>query len=292
MQKRPSISGFTIVRNARKLDYPFRESVLSVLPLCDEFIINCGKSTDDTEEICAALQKEFPDKIRILNTVWEEKNQSGGFQLKSQTDRAIGECKGDWCFYIQADELVHEDDLSKIQWAIEKAATTDKADGIVFDYLHFYGNFTWAIRGRNWYRKEVRCFKNHRGIEAFRDAQGFRKNGARIKAISSHARIFHYGYVRSSPSLKTKSQEMAKWWGSTVSEDEKNFQLVNHIGLYRFQGTHPALLRSRTEENRNYFDPKSSPRKWDWREIKNLLTLFWETLFRFRIAEYRNYDLI
>ena len=30
-------------------------------------------------------------------------------------------------------------------------------DGILFDYLHFYGNFSYVITGRNWYRREVRA---------------------------------------------------------------------------------------------------------------------------------------
>lgn len=292
MKQTPSISGFTIVRNAQKLDYPFRESVLSVLPLCNEFIINCGESTDGTREICESLKKEFPNKIKIIETVWSEANQAGGFQLKSQTDRALSECKGEWCFYIQADELIHEEDLNKIEAAIVKASVNEAIDGIVFDYVHFYGNFSWAIRGRNWYRKEVRCFKNGRGIEAFRDAQGFRKNGARLKGILCGARVFHYGYVRSSASLKTKSAEMAKWWGTSIPKDEKSFQLVNHIGLYPFKGSHPALLSEKTSSNQLYADPKSGPRKWDKREIKNLITLVWESLFHFRIGEFRNYDLV
>lgn len=292
MPKPPSISGFTLVRNAQILDYPFRESVLSLLPLCDEFIINCGKSDDGTLELCQELQRNFPEKIKILETVWNENNQSGGFQLKAQTDRALKECRGDWCFYLQADELIHEEDRDKIRAAIQKAEAKENVDGILFEYVHFYGNFTWAIRGRNWYRREVRCFKNRRGIEAFRDAQGFRKGGARLLVLPSGARVFHYGYVRSSESFKKKSVEMSKWWGEKPPTHEKNFTLVNHIGLYRFDGTHPALLHARVLENAHYFDPKSSPRKWDKREIKNLLTLVWERVFRFRIGEFRNYETL
>lgn len=286
-----SISGFTIVRNASLLDYPLKESILSVLPLCDEFIINCGKSTDDTEKICEEIQAQYPDKIRLIRTDWQTDNQKGGFQLKSQTDAALKACTREWCFYIQADEVLHEADIPKILEAKEKAESLPKVDGLLFDYIHFYGNFSYTIKGRNWYRKEVRLFKNGRDIAAFRDAQGFRKNGERLLVIPSHARIFHYGYVRCSESMKKKSTEMARWWGTQVEDKPENFELINHIGLKPFQDTHPNLMKKRVEEKNFPFDPKKCRRKWDKNEIKNALTLAWETVFPFRIGEYRNYEL-
>jgi hypothetical protein len=285
----PFISGITIVRNAAVLDYPFRESVLSLLPLCDELIINCGDSTDNTRAICADLEK-LSDKIRVIESVWDVENQSGGFQLKAQTDRAIREAKGNWCFYLQADEVLHEADTMAIKEAIIRANLRPEIDGILFDYVHFYGSHFYTIRGRNWYRREVRVFKTGRSIEAFRDAQGFRKNGQRLKAIASKARVFHYGYVRNPSSFQKKSAEMAKWWGS--GDNAGDFKLYRHIGLERFSGTAPAVMRSRIEAAGDFFRPKMLPRKWDKREIKNALTFLWEKFVPYRIAEFRNYDLV
>ena len=42
------ISGFTFIRNGTILGYPFIESINSILPICDEFIIAVGPSEDDT----------------------------------------------------------------------------------------------------------------------------------------------------------------------------------------------------------------------------------------------------
>lgn len=105
-----SVSGFTIVRNASLLNYPFLESVRSLLPLCDEFVINCGDSNDNTAELCEQLRKENPQKVKIFFSTWNQKKQKGGFQLKYQTDLAIAGCSNDWCFYIQADEVIHQQD--------------------------------------------------------------------------------------------------------------------------------------------------------------------------------------
>ncbi len=285
------VSGFTIVRNAIKLSYPFLESVRSALPLCDEFIINCGSSEDDTRRLCAQLEKEFPQKVRVLETRWETDGQSGGFQLKHQSDLALAQCSGRWCLYLQADEVLHEKDFPALKIALGQADSRPDIDGLVFDYRHFYGSFDFEIRGRNWYQKEVRLFKNGRGIHAFRDAQGFRKNGERIKVFPANARVFHYGYVRTPSSLGQKAEEMSKWWGVKPENSPKAVELIRHVGLTRYKGTHPCVMASLLKSP-SQFDPKQCRRKWDRNEFKNALTLLWESFFPFRIGEFRNYEVI
>ncbi len=286
------VSGFTIVRNAELLHYPFPQCILSILPICDEFIINCGDSSDNTAEQCHKLEQEYPSKIKVIYSHWDITNQSGGLQLKVQSDAALSQCRYPWCFYIQADEIVHETDLEKIQQGIVLADARGGVDGILFDYLHFYGSFSYTIKGRNWYRREVRAFKNYRGIHSFRDAQGFRKNGERLKVLPSGARIFHYGYVRSVESMAQKSHEMAHWWGTKASIELKDLLPVRHLGLEKFPGNHPAILGDYIKKFQTDFNPRLCRRKWDKNEIKNAITLLWENLFRWRIGEFRNYEVV
>lgn len=288
---KPRISGFTLVRNSRILDYPFRESVLSALDLCDEYIINCGDSNDDTWKICESLRDEHPNKIRLLSSTWLRQSQTGGFQLKSQTDRALAECQGQWLLYVQADEVLNEREHANIREAIAQADKLETVDGIVFDYVHFYGDYHHQIRGRNWYRREVRAFKSGRNIEAFRDAQGFRKNGKRLLAIPANARVFHYGYVRSTDSLRDKSREMSQWWGEQAPTDPAAFQLKRHVGLSRFNDEHPISMKERIENRNPPFDPSRLPRHWDKNELKNAITLLWEKVFPYRLGEFRNYEM-
>lgn len=289
------VSGFTIVRNAVRLGYPFRESVLSALPLCDEFIIGCGDSDDGTREICEELVQESGGKVRFFDTVWERKSQSGGFQLKHQTDEALAKCRGKWCLYIQADEVFHEADAVELQAAMKKADGFVDVDGVLFRYVHFYGNYEHEIRGRNWYRREVRLFKNGRGIQAFRDAQGFRRPGdVRLSAMKSDARVFHYGYVRTPKSLGIKSHHMAQWWGNSASQSDSQSEEVplrNHVGLRRFAGSHPAVMTDRIRSHTDLVDPSKQDRHWDWTEIKNAITLGWESVVPYRIGEFRNYEI-
>lgn len=284
------ISGFTIVRNAVRLGYPFKESIRSLIPLCDEIVIGIGDSDDETPRLREELDLEFPGRLRWLKSNWSTVGQSGGMQLRDRSNEALAACTGDWCFYLQADEVLHEADYPRIREALKNADTRAEIDGLVFDYLHFYGSYDYQIRGRNWYRREMRAFKNGRGIQAFRDAQGFRKGGQRCQAIHSGAKVYHYGYVRSLKSLKTKSTEMARWWGQAPDFDDSH-TYIRHVGLRKFTEPHPAVMAERIRLAGSDFDPTKCPRRWDKDEIKNAITIAWESVFPFRIGEFRNYDL-
>src|SRR5690349_10266479 len=115
------VSGFTFLRNGVKLGYPFAESIRSVLPIVDEFVVALGPSEDESE----ALLKAIADpKIRIIHTTWNDRIRSDysvkGYVYGQQKSIALFNCTGDWAFYLEADELVHEADLPKIQAAMER----------------------------------------------------------------------------------------------------------------------------------------------------------------------------
>ncbi|MEN9964573.1 MAG: hypothetical protein RL582_1668, partial [Bacteroidota bacterium] len=72
------VTGVTIIRNAVSSDYPVVESITSVLPVVDEFIVLIGDSADETE----ALIRSIPsDKIRIEHSVWDMSLRTGGTVL-------------------------------------------------------------------------------------------------------------------------------------------------------------------------------------------------------------------
>ena len=75
------LSGFTFLRDAERLGYPFEQSIRSVLPICDEFIVALGQGTDATRERLVAMQEP---KIRIIDTVWNESMRDRGFVYGQQ----------------------------------------------------------------------------------------------------------------------------------------------------------------------------------------------------------------
>ncbi len=101
------VSGFSFIRNAIQYDYPIVEAIQSILPLCDEFVIAVGRSEDQTLSLIQSIQS---DKIRIIETVWDDSLREGGRVLAVETDKALAAIApdSDWAFYIQGDEVVHE----------------------------------------------------------------------------------------------------------------------------------------------------------------------------------------
>ena len=110
------VSGFTFLRNGQKLGYPFVESIRSVLPIVDEFVVALGPCEDDTEKMLRGIGDP---KIRIIPTQWNERIRSDyslkGFVYGQQKSIALFNCTGDWAFYLEGDEVVHENDLPKIR---------------------------------------------------------------------------------------------------------------------------------------------------------------------------------
>jgi hypothetical protein len=94
------VSGFTFIRNALKYDYPIVEAILSILPICDEFIVAVGNSDDDT---LALIQMIDSKKIKIIQTVWDDSLRANGEVLAIETNKAFKAISpdSDWAFYIQ-----------------------------------------------------------------------------------------------------------------------------------------------------------------------------------------------
>ena len=189
------VSGFTIARNVVKADYPIKEAVYSILPLCDEMVIAVGKSDDDTLNYIKSFDSP---KIKIIETIWDDSLREGGKVLAIETNKAMDAINpnADWCFYIQADECLHEQYLEPLKSLMLKYKDEQSIDGLLFNYTHFYGSYDYVADSRHWYRKEIRIIRNNAQIRSFKDAQGFRKNDQKLKVKETGASIYHYGWVK------------------------------------------------------------------------------------------------
>ncbi|HEY3931184.1 MAG TPA: glycosyltransferase [Verrucomicrobiae bacterium] len=279
------VSGFTFLRNGRKLGYPFVESIRSVLPLVDEFVIALGPCDDDTEK----MLREIGDaKIKIVPTQWNEKMRSDysikGFVYGQQKSIALFNCTGDWAFYLEGDEVVHENDLPKIRAAMEKHLDDSRVEALAFDYLHFYGNantYAWSPR---WYRSEVRILRNTipawgpKGLFfAVLDSQ---LRSRYPRAAHTGATIYHYGWVRSEAEMTAKFSDAHNHWRGKQSRAIQ-YNQIDPAVLRLFDGTHPQAVRDWLPKAEGIFqaDPnhKLSPR-----EKKHRFMLMLEKRFGFR----------
>lgn len=242
------ISGFSMVRNATKLYYPIKEAILSILPICDEFIITVGKGDED-DHTREEIMSIGSDKIRIIDTVWEEKDCFKGRVNAIQTNIALDQCSGDWCFYIQADEVVHEKYLPIIKDRCLELLEDQEVEGLVFDYRHFWGDYDHYHITHGWYKREVRIVRNKIGIRSNNSAQGFRKNGERIRAAHANAEIFHYGWVRPPYFMQNKCKALnSVHWGKKAAEEyyakapqEFDYGPLDKLAVYK--GTHPQVMQ-------------------------------------------------
>ena len=142
------ISGFSFVRNDVKLYYPVAESIRSILPICDEFVVALGKGDQDdtTREVIEAMGDP---KIRIVETVWDEAHYDRGIVNAIQTDIAKEACTGDWLFYLQADEGLHEKYLPVVEARCRQLLDRLEVEGLILAYRHlsFYRNVRIAFLG-------------------------------------------------------------------------------------------------------------------------------------------------
>ena len=288
------ISGFTIARNVIKYDYPIIESINSILPICDEFVVAVGNSEDDTLGLIQSIKNS---KIKIIETVWDDSLRTGGRVLAMETDKAFKAVSedSDWAFYIQADEIIHEKYLETIKIDAQKHLQNMKVDGLLFNYRHFYGSYDYYGSSTKWYRKEIRLIRNSKNIYSYRDAQGFRKDSnVKLNVKPSNAEVYHYGWVKEPAAMQRKQESFHKLWHDD-NWMEKNVAKVTEFdyseidSLDIFTEEHPAVMKNRIESKNWKFDFDISKKNLSFKE-KFRTTV--EKLTGYRIAEYKNYKVV
>jgi len=144
------VSGFTIVRNAVRFDYPVKEAILSILPLCDEFVVAVGNSDDDTFGLINSIGS---GKIKIIRTVWDDTVRDGGRTFALETDKAFKAVSpdADWAFYIQADEVIHEKYHGAIRTAMVVDTDVHQGNGTAAIFGDDASVFTLSIHQENNY---------------------------------------------------------------------------------------------------------------------------------------------
>ena len=288
------VAGFTFVRNALKYDYPVVQAITSILPICDYFMVAVGKSEDATLELVRSIGDP---KIHIIETEWDDSLRAGGRVLAMETDKAFQAIplEYDWCFYIQGDECVHENELVALRASMERWLHDPQTDGLLFDYRHFYGAYDFIGKSRRWYRREIRIVRNDKQIFSYRDAQGFRKgNGTKLQVRRVPAHIHHYGWVRHPGVQQQKQLHFKKMY---LSDEAALHHVGNHETfpydglepLERFEGTHPAVMLPRIEAQNWTFQRDPTQARWP---LKDRISNWIEKWTGWRPGEYRNYILL
>ncbi len=253
------IGAFTYVRNGHTFGYPFIESIKSILPLVDEYIVVIGDSTDGTRQAVEAIGD---NKIKIIDTIWDDTMRIGGKIFAQQTNIGMDSLSkdNDWLFHLQADEVIHEKDLEIIRKSLFENLNEVKIDGFLLNFLNFFGDYEHYCPSRRYHQKEIRIVRNLSAIRSYKDSMGFRKffspqditeKGTKLLVKQINATVYHYSYVRPPKKQQAKHIEFAKKYNSTddfiavyKAKYGDGYTYLDYDYLNKFSGTHPAVMRA------------------------------------------------
>jgi hypothetical protein len=277
------VSAFTFIKNGEILGYPFVESIKSILPIVDEFVVNVGQSEDDTLKIIQAIDSP---KIRIIESHWNNNMKDRGYVYGQQKMIAQFNCTGDWAFYLEGDEVVHEEDLDKIYACMEKYKNDVNVEAIVFDYYHFYGNANSYLWSPAWYRKAPRIIKN--SIRSYAPDGLFwlvldqNKIGRYPKAVECGAKMYHYGWVRSEAQMNLKSEKVQQYWNK--GHKTINYADIDGSIIQEFKGTHPKIVQEWLPKEKGVFQADKH-HVLTKKEKKHRIMLTLENLFGLELSK-------
>jgi hypothetical protein len=288
------LSGFTLVRNAVALDYPIVPAIRSLLEVCDEVVVNVGRSDDGTRDLVAAIGDS---RVRVLDSEWAP--SEAGATLAVETDRARAACRGTWGIYIQADEVLHEAGAALLAEQVRRCDRDPRVEGLLVDYVHFYGDFATVATNRRWYRREVRVVRLGGEIRSYGDAQGFRVGAERrrVQARVTGARMFHYGWARHPQGLERKHaafKELFQEDPEKLARRQAAPALEWTPGLRPFTGAHPRAAREWIAAHRAETGAGSpiAPRRLRPGDLRYYVSDWIERLTGARVFEYRNYVVV
>jgi hypothetical protein len=297
------ISGFSYARNADTLGYPFIESIRSILPICDEFIIAVGKGNPG-DKTCEMINAINDPKIQIIDTEWNIGDDRPLHHVfREQTDIALRECKGNWCFHIQIDEVVHENDLALIKTACGKYLQNPRVEGMLLEWYHFWGDYNHLQVHHRYFAREIRIIRNCIGVSSWGDSQSFRINSRKLAVVSLAAHIYHYAMTRHPRLMRIKQQEADKIYDGVAratQQDQADVLDYDYGPMNRYQifkGTHPLLMRERIESMdwAHLLQPSGKRRFKHHHDRLKYRILNWIEKYLFgghRLGGYKNYRVI
>lgn len=286
------LSGFTLVRNAVQLNFPIVAAITSVLEVCDEVVVNVGKSDDETRDLVSRLGDP---RVRIIDSEWDL--SKGDDMLALETQRAMDACRGSWGIYVQADEVLHERGARILKQRVAEWDRDERVEGMLVEYLHFYGGFDRVATNRQWYAREVRCIRLGRDIRPYQGAQGFRvgPDHRKIRARATGAQMFHYGWARPAHTMRQKlevTKRMYPWASERLDRELKRGTLKWIPLLQPFPGAHPAAAREWIAANAREPQPTIEPARFKLAHLRLYVSGWIERLTGVRPFEFRNYEVV
>lgn len=206
-----TLGGSTFIWNGVKQDYNFIETLNCLYELCDEIAVIHGGEDDTTKkfnEWCDSKDwVEDSKDIQAANiTLKEWDEQKGREKLSYFSNLAMDMLSTDWNFYLQGDEILHEDSFPNIRSAIEY----DDVEAYIVSRYNLWrdpGMMLNVTQNRKPCSSEViRLAKSK--YRAFDDAESLQVPSASIYGQIDTIEIFHMGFVRNPEKHMVKIENM------------------------------------------------------------------------------------
>lgn len=271
------LSVVTCCNDAISMEFYLEELIKSIWSIADEIVVvNGDNSCRETVDVCKKVVRDMgfdwyigdggnlrplPDgKFCLYFNKWEPR--MGWQMLYLQKNIAISHATGDWVLRLDADELIHEDDLEKIRGAIDYAENNDLyINAFTFKVLHFWGDYDHIKTGKNesdpgenWYERRVHLFRNN-----LRYHDGHDKHGNDTDSLvdgkynpvlhlpttaNTSIRCFHYGHVRSKEVYLNKKNKIERMFHGGNWQDLTEWKW-DMTGTVEYEGTHPKVMENR-----------------------------------------------
>lgn len=216
-----TLGGASFIHNGIVQDYNYRETIDCLVELCDKVVIVDAGSTDGTYEDLRSYIDEvnkpfYNTRVLLIRASTEEWHaQQGREKLSFFSNIAISALSTDWVFYLQMDEILHEDSFPYVRAAIEE----DGVDGYLVSRLNLWKDPHHMLnvpQERKPVSTEViRLAKTK--FRCFDDAESLAVDGVMgIFGDVNNIQIFHMGFIRDKVKHLEKIKHMQKevfLWG-------------------------------------------------------------------------------
>jgi hypothetical protein len=137
-----TISAYTTTRNCVEMDYPFEESIRSMLAFADEVVVlDTSDAEDATPARLEAMAKEDPRvKVLYANKLFDWSAPNHGIFDGQTKAMARAACKSDFLWQFDVDEIVHEDDAAKIKPFIQRSNYLQQCAIIGLPVIEYWGS--------------------------------------------------------------------------------------------------------------------------------------------------------
>ncbi len=195
-----SLGGAVCIRNGNMLDFPWKEAVASLLPVCDEVVVCVGTGNEDNTANDARHWSMLEPKIKVCMYEWPEPKGDIEFWVK-WINFAREHLSTDWHLQLDADEILHEKSydgvLEFIAGAPYRTATCTR--------WNFYQDHKHTIPNGHCCGKYVNRIAPR---TMWLPSDGCHPMGTEAVSIACKTpiEIFHYGFLRKKDAYFKKSR--------------------------------------------------------------------------------------